>query len=316
MRLLEVVPDDLISLDELLRREPVGEALVELGPHCLGERLVRRVPDEQVAEPEALVLREGGRRRTDELLPYQRRKVRLDGGTDRIRSKNGDGATMEDLALDGSALHDDAHVPVERVDPRLQERVDRRRNSDLAVSAVLADHRQHLLDVERVARRGRRDAFAQVARERGIGDEPVHQLRAFARRERFQEQRRRVQLAAAPVRPGIQQLGARDAQKEDRSVAREVGQMLDEVDEDGLGPLQVVDHDDLRPIGCTGFEEAPKRELGLGRGRADDRVRLDADRDQRFYERPVGDALAVREAASTQDVSRVSHAFEEVGDEA
>ena len=60
---------------------------------------------------------------------------------------------MEDLALDRSALHDDAHVAIERVDARLQERMDRRRNSDLAVSAVLTDHRQHLLDEERVARR-------------------------------------------------------------------------------------------------------------------------------------------------------------------
>ena len=77
---------------------------------------------------------------------------------------------------------------------------------------------------------------------------PVHQLRALARRERFQEQRRRIQLAASPVRPGIQQLGARDAQKEDRRIAREVRQMLDEVDENGLGPLQIVDHDDLRRV--------------------------------------------------------------------
>ena len=134
--------------------------------------------------------------------------------------------------------------------------------------------------------------------------------------ERFQQERRRVHLAAAPVRPGIEQLGARDAQKEDRRVAREVGHMLDEVDEDGLGPLQVVDHDDLRPLGCAGFEEAPKRELRLGRRRADDRVRFDADRDQDLDERPVGDSLAVRETASAQDVGRVAHAFEEVGDEA
>ena len=31
-------------------------------------------------------------------------------------------------------------------------------------------------------------------------------------------------------------------------VAREVRDVLDEVDEDGLGPLQVVDDHDLRPL--------------------------------------------------------------------
>ena len=43
---------------------------------------------------------------------------------------------------------------------------------------------------------------------------------------------------------------------------------------------------------------------------------LDADRDQDLDERPVGDALAVREAAAAQDVGRVADALEEVGDEA
>ena len=45
-------------------------------------------------------------------------------------------------------------------------------------------------------------------------------------------------------------------------------------------------------------------------------VGLDADRDQDLDERPVGDPLAVREAAPAQDVGRVADALEEVGDEA
>ena len=119
---------------------------------------------------------------------------------------------MEDLALDRPPLHDDPDVAVERIDACLQERVDRGRHDDLTVAAVLPHHRKHLLDVERVARGGRRDAFAQVAREGSIRDEPVHQLRALVRREWFQQQRRRVHLAAAPVRPGIEKLGPRDTQ--------------------------------------------------------------------------------------------------------
>ena len=43
-----------------------------------------------------------------------------------------DRAAVEHLALDGSALHDDTDVAVERVDARLEQRVDRRRHDDLA----------------------------------------------------------------------------------------------------------------------------------------------------------------------------------------
>ncbi len=78
--------------------------------------------------------------------------------------------------------------------------------------------------------------------------------------------------------------------------------MLDEIDEDGLRPLQVVDDDDLRSLCGPCFEQPAERELRLGRRGADDRVGLDADRDQDLDEWPVGDPLAIGEAAAAQDV--------------
>ncbi len=92
--------------------------------------------------------------------------------------------------------------------------------------------------------------------------------------------------------------------------------MLDEVDEDRLGPLQIVDDDDLRSLGGPRLEQPSERELRLGRRRADHGVGLDPDRDQDLDERPVRDPLAVREAAAAQDVRRVADALDEVGDEA
>ncbi len=41
--------------------------------------------------------------------------------------------------------------------------------------------------------------------------------------------------------------------------------MLDEVDEDGLGPLQIVDDDHLRSLGGAGLEQSAEGELRLGR---------------------------------------------------
>ena len=111
---------------------------------------------------------------------------------------------------------------------------------------------------------------------------------------------RRVQLAAAPARPLVEQLRARDAEEEDRRVAREVGDVLDEVDEDGLGPLQVVDDDDLRSLGGARLEQPAERELRLGRRAADDRVGLDADRDQDLDERPVRDPLAIARGSARE----------------
>ena len=64
-RLLEVVADDLVELDQLarVRVEPVGEALVQLGARLLRQRVVRGVADQQVAEPERVVAGERRRRR-------------------------------------------------------------------------------------------------------------------------------------------------------------------------------------------------------------------------------------------------------------
>ena len=60
MRVLEVVADDLVALDEVVAGKPAGEALVQLGSGRLGQRLVGRIPDEQVPETVVLVI---GKRR-------------------------------------------------------------------------------------------------------------------------------------------------------------------------------------------------------------------------------------------------------------
>ncbi len=179
----------------------------------------------------------------------------------------GDRAAVEDLALDRPALHDNADVAVERVDACLQERVDRRRDDDLAAAAVLAHHREHLLDEERVACGRGGNALTQVVVERAVAEQVLHEHDALVLAERLEQDRGRVQLAAAPARPLVEQLRARDAEEEDRCVAREVGDVLDEVDEDRLRPLQVVDDDDLRSLGRAGLEQPAERELRLGRRR-------------------------------------------------
>ena len=137
----------------------------------------------------------------------------------------------------------------EPVEPGLQERLDRRGHDDLALAAVLAHHREHLLDEERVAAGGGEDPRRAVLGDRGPPPRREMSSLAVLRGERLEQDRRRVELAAAPAGPQLEQLRAGDAEQEDRGVARPVGDVLDQIEEDGLGPLDVVEHDDLRPLG-------------------------------------------------------------------
>ena len=83
--------------------------------------------------------------------------------------------------------------------------------------------------------------------------------------ERLQQERRRVELPASPAGANVKELGARDAEEEDRYVAREVGDVLDEIREDGLTPLQVVDHNNLWLLRGPCLEQPTEGQLRLGR---------------------------------------------------
>ena len=64
------------------------------------------------------------------------------------------------------------------------------------------------------------------------------------------------------------------------------------------------------------LEQPAKRNARLlGHGR-DDALGVDAERNEHLDERPVGDALPVREAAAAKDVGSLPDTLEEVGDEA
>jgi hypothetical protein len=120
--LLEVVPDDLVQVDERspVLLEPGGEASVQLDARRLRESVVCRVADEEVPEPKRVLTRKLRRVGRDELPAHQRgqvpRHVCLRGG-ERLH-----GAAVEDFALDRRSLE---HASLGRVQPiqtRLQER--------------------------------------------------------------------------------------------------------------------------------------------------------------------------------------------------
>ena len=112
---------------------------------------------------------------------------------------------------------------------------------------------------------------AHVVGDLRSAGEPRDQQLAVLGGERLEQDRRRIELAAAPAGPELEQLGTGDAEQEDRRVARPVGDVLDQVEEDGLGPLEVVEDDDLRPLRRARLDQPAEGELRVG-GRAADHV--------------------------------------------
>ena len=193
--------------------------------------------------------------------------------------------------------------------------MDGRWHGDLRAVA-LPHHGDHFFDVERVPPRGRGDALASpVVQLLHIAEQVLDQVCTFVGGQGLEQQGRRVELPSAPIRPVVEQLGARDAEQKDRCVPREVGDVLDEIDEHGFRPLQIVDDADLRPVDGTRLPDLPEGDPRLLGSRGDDALGLDADRGQDLDERPVCNALPVGKAATAQHVGGVAGTVEEVCDE-
>ena len=99
------------------------------------------------------------------------------------------------------------------------------------------------------------DPRPQLFRE--AGREAVEELLDLVRRERVEEERGEVATSRAPGRAPLGQLRARERQDEDRVGARPVEQILDEVEQPVVGPLQVLEQEDDRLARRHPLEEDP-----------------------------------------------------------
>ena len=180
-----MVADDLVLLDERdVLVEPQREPLVQIGAGLLRQRLIGCVADQEVPESVGIVAEEHRLVRSDQLLAHETSELRVHRGADVVGSELGHGCSVEHLPLDGAALDHRPFVHRECVEPRLQQRVDRRGNDHLA--AVLADHRDHLFDEQWVAARRLDDP-----RDQGFADalasERRDELGGLVPAERFQQ---------------------------------------------------------------------------------------------------------------------------------
>ena len=136
---------------------------------------------------------------------------------------------MELLAFDRGSLD---HAPFgvgETVEPGREEglharwdgdvgEVRRRDPSALALlqRAVVDQHRHHLLDEQRIALCGLRDAAPHGLLELRGAEEVLDEFLALRFAQRLEQDRRRVELPAAPPGANVQKLWTRRTHQEDR----------------------------------------------------------------------------------------------------
>ena len=157
--LLEVVAHDLVELDEVARRaarassakRSCSSARAAFGSASYAASRISRCGGSGRRRRPGSCARSGrtsSLRTSAEQLARRRRLVRRE----RLRRRRGGTpAPSTDAALEHRALG-----RVELVEPRREQRLDRRRHRDLAPSGDSRTHRDHLLDEERVALGGRR----------------------------------------------------------------------------------------------------------------------------------------------------------------
>ena len=137
------------------------------------------------------------------------------------------------------------------------------------------------------------------------------QLFRFARGERLEQHVRGVELATGPRGAAVEQVGAGHAHQQDGRVARQVGNVLDQVEECLLAPLEIVEHDDQLSLAGGRLEqlaEGPRELVRCGRRGplVEQREQCFADRLVELHgrklpddldHRPVRDPFAVGQAA-------------------
>ncbi len=170
-----MVTDDLVELHQIcaVLLQPGRETVVQRRAHGLGQRLVGRVADQQVAEAVRLVVDHHGALGPDEVLAHEHHQAAV--GLRILRRERHDRAAVEDLALHRAALEHASLARLELVEARSQQRLDRRRHRDVP-HPLLGEHRNHLLDEERVAAGGLEDPLAQRRVESLVRQEGLDQL--------------------------------------------------------------------------------------------------------------------------------------------
>ncbi len=160
----------------------------------------------------------------------------------------------EHLAENRGVLKQGLALGAQRVQAGCDQRLKRLRNRDV-VAGTFAQHLHELLGVERVAAGALEQALLRLGREHRPFEQSTDQPRRVVVRERRQRDRRRVSRAAAPRRVELEELGTRGAEDDERNGSRPRDQVLDELEQRRVCPVEVLDDEDEGSLRRNRFEK-------------------------------------------------------------
>ena len=219
--------------------EPAREPLVQVGARRLRQRVVRGVADEQVPEPKRVVLGQRRGRRPDELLAHEPQQLRRNRRARPARApgprRGGRPAPRPRRARARAARRSAAGRAGRRAAPGSSAARRPRRSAESCTIASICSTKSGLPSAASRIRSRRLAPSSSAPSRRSISSSVSGSVSGSSSTVG------RVQLAAAPAGAQLEQLGPRQTEDEQRRVARPVGDVLDQVEERRLGPLQVVE---------------------------------------------------------------------------
>src|SRR5919106_764187 len=175
----------------------------------------------------------------------------------------------EDTASHGGALERCLARRRQVVDAGGDERLQRVGDATRATVAhsALDQHPDRLLDEERIplgaleqlCRKSRRQLTGRTCK---LDDELVDQQLALLGGQRLELDRGRPDTASAPPRSCVEQLRSRETEYEERR-ADPVGEVLDEIEQRLLGPVDVLEEEDKRLHVAERLHDLPRRPRDL-----------------------------------------------------
>ena len=149
-----------------------------------------------------------------------------------------DGAGPEDLPDDGCVLEQALLRSGQPVEARRDDALERLGKRELLGRALLEVQLGELLGVERVAARALEQRLLDVGGKQRAVEQVPDQRGGLLVGQRRERERRGVELAAAPVRAALEQLGPRRGDDEQRDVGHPVDELVDEVEQALVRPVE------------------------------------------------------------------------------
>ena len=175
-----------------------------------------------------------------------------------------EGARPEHLAHHGSVLEQALAIRRERIQAGGDDGLDGVRHLRAGVLVpLIGEQADELFGIERIAAGALQELLQDRRREQHALQQPGDELAGLRVVERIQVDPLRVAGVRPEGRMAFVELRSRRAQEEERNAAHPVGEILDEGEERVVRPVQILEHQHGRSLGCEALDESPPRGHGF-----------------------------------------------------